>query len=67
MAGKIKKIKIQKLYKCSECGLIYKDKTYAKQCESWCREHKSCNLDIIEHAEIYEKNHQHNKIVRCCS
>ena len=39
------------LYKCPECGLEYKEKEWAKKCESWCREHQSCNLDIIKYAE----------------
>jgi len=37
-------------YKCEECGLFYADKETAKRCQSWCSEHKSCNLDIIKHA-----------------
>lgn len=38
------------IYRCPECGLGYADQAIAKQCEAWCREHKSCNLDIIKHA-----------------
>ncbi len=37
-------------YKCEECGLVYKDKSIAKKCEDWCREHKSCNLEITKYA-----------------
>ncbi len=37
-----------KLYKCPECGLHYKGKATAKQCEAWCKEHKSCNLEITK-------------------
>lgn len=48
----------QKYYQCSECGLKYADdstslvtgKEWAEKCEAWCKEHKSCNLEIIEHA-----------------
>lgn len=41
----------KKLYECSECHLEYQDKKWAEKCEAWCREHKSCNLEIIAHAE----------------
>lgn len=38
------------VYKCLECGLLYKEKKWRDQCYDWCREHKSCNIEIIEHA-----------------
>lgn len=37
-------------YKCSECGLKYKEKEWAEKCETWCKKYKSCNLEIIKHA-----------------
>jgi len=37
-------------YQCGECGLKYKDRKIADQCEAWCEEHKSCNLDIIKYS-----------------
>jgi len=39
------------LYQCEECGLKYRDKSVAEKCETWCRKHKSCNLEIIQFAE----------------
>lgn len=45
-----KKRKNLKFYKCSECGLVYKEKRWAKKCEAWCRKYKSCNLEIIQHS-----------------
>tara|TARA_B100000745_G_C19939007_1_gene316482 strand:- start:404 stop:568 length:165 start_codon:yes stop_codon:yes gene_type:complete len=39
------------LYQCEECELKYRDAEFATKCEAWCKEHKSCNLDIISHAE----------------
>lgn len=39
-----------KLFECSNCGLHYKEKEWAKRCKIWCKEHKSCNLEIISHA-----------------
>ena len=28
----------------------YRDEATAQRCEAWCREHKSCNLEIIKDA-----------------
>lgn len=38
------------IYQCEECGLWYRDKEIAEQCQAWCKTHQSCNLDIIQHA-----------------
>lgn len=38
------------LYKCPECGFEYKEKEWADKCEAWCRENKTCNLEITKHA-----------------
>ena len=35
-------------YQCKECSFVYKEKQTAKKCENWCRENKSCNLEIIK-------------------
>lgn len=40
----------KELYQCEECGFHYKDKEWAEKCEAWCREHHSCNLEIVKHA-----------------
>jgi len=40
-----------KLYKCPECHLAYKDEKWAKKCENWCKKYKGCNLEVISHAE----------------
>lgn len=40
----------QNLYQCEECGFKYEKEELAKQCEAWCKETKSCNLEIIKHA-----------------
>jgi len=39
----------KKLYKCEECGFLYKDKEWAEKCQVWCKENHSCNLEIIGH------------------
>ena len=41
----------KKLYQCEECGFKYKEWETAQKCQAWCKEHKSCNLDIIKYAE----------------
>lgn len=44
-------------YQCKECSLKYREKEWAAKCEAWCREHQSCNLEIIAHALIREMRH----------
>ena len=39
-----------KRYKCEECGLEYWEQKWAKECQAWCIEHKSCNIEVIKHA-----------------
>ena len=41
----------KELYQCEECGFRYAEKEMAEKCEAWCREHKSCNIEIVAHAE----------------
>lgn len=40
----------ENLFTCPLCGLRYRTKDLAERCQAWCREHKSCNLEIIQHA-----------------
>lgn len=40
----------KKIYTCKECGMNYEKEHYAKACESWCKEHNSCNMEIIKYA-----------------
>lgn len=50
-AGDTKKEeKETELYPCPACGFRYREKVWAEKCEAWCREHQSCNLEIINHA-----------------
>ena len=39
------------LYQCDACKLAYKERDKAVECEAWCKENNSCNLDIIQYAE----------------
>lgn len=38
------------IYQCEECKFEYKEKVWAEKCEAWCKEHKSCNIEITNHA-----------------
>lgn len=38
------------LHQCPVCGFHYKDEQTANACEAWCREYKSCNLEITAQA-----------------
>lgn len=46
----------KELYQCEECGFHYVEKDWAGKCEVWCREHKSCNIEITAHAEENRKS-----------
>ena len=41
----------KELYQCEECSFHYGNREWAEKCEAWCREHKSCNIEITAHAE----------------
>jgi hypothetical protein len=49
-----RKYKGEEVYQCEECKLIYKDKKWAKECEKWCKENHTCNVEITKH-RIREK------------
>ncbi len=40
----------KKYFTCGECGFSYAEERWAEKCERWCKEHKSCNLEIIKYA-----------------
>ena len=42
--------KVNGLFLCEECDLLYKEEALAQKCEDWCREKKSCNLEITKYA-----------------
>ena len=42
--------KIKDCYRCEGCLLYYKDKETAEKCEKWCKDNKSCNLEITKHS-----------------
>jgi hypothetical protein len=37
-------------HQCGECKFVYAKKALAEQCEAWCKEHKTCNIEITKHA-----------------
>lgn len=44
------KIDNKEYHVCEVCELKYINKKMAEKCEEWCKEHKSCNLEIIKHS-----------------
>lgn len=40
----------EKTFQCPECSLHYKERVWMEKCKTWCKEHKSCNLEIINHS-----------------
>lgn len=44
-------------WQCQECGFKYAEKEWAEKCEVWCREHKTCNVEITKQAiqEVSDK------------
>ncbi len=46
----------QNLYQCKECGLNYRNKEFANKCEAWCKEYKTCNVEITAQAEENKLN-----------
>lgn len=50
-----------KLFQCPECGLHYTDEAIAKQCEAWCKQYKSCNLEITKFSEEAKAQKLRNK------
>ena len=48
----VKKIshKDKTYFMCEACDMYYASKDLAQQCEDWCNEKKSCNMEITRHA-----------------
>jgi len=38
-------------YVCPTCKLTYEDKSWAKKCDTWCRDHDSCSLEVTVNSE----------------
>ena len=41
----------KKRFKCEECGFLYSSRHWAEKCETYCKDNKSCSLEITKHAE----------------
>ncbi len=51
--------KNQKIYyHCEECKHFYETEELAQECENWCQKYKSCNLEIIKKAVIFNEKDQ---------
>jgi len=38
------------VYQCEECNMKYANPKIAKECENWCSQNHSCNMQIIKNA-----------------
>ncbi len=38
------------LHTCEICKLRYPTRELAEKCETWCREHKTCNIEVVKYA-----------------
>ncbi|MBS3146553.1 PadR family transcriptional regulator [Candidatus Woesearchaeota archaeon] len=43
-------VKNKKIYTCDICSFSYKTKELKDKCQNWCKNYKSCNLEIIKYA-----------------
>ena len=50
---KEKKIDDKVLFLCEVCGLGYKDRETAQNCEAWCRKTGTCNVEITKKAVYF--------------
>jgi len=46
----VKEDKEMKCYCYGVCDLACWDKKKARECEEWCKKHKSCNIGIIKNS-----------------
>lgn len=40
----------EEMYACEVCGFVYKVQEIAEKCESYCKEHNSCSIEITKQA-----------------
>ncbi|MBI3639291.1 MAG: hypothetical protein HY223_03150 [Thaumarchaeota archaeon] len=41
-----------RFYLCEACGFGYNDMQTAQKCESFCKEHNSCSMEITKNAVL---------------
>ena len=56
-------VPVKETYMCPECSLHYESKEIMQSCEAWCSEHKSCNLEIIQHSEESKETNKKVKLI----
>ena len=50
-----------KIHQCRICKLSYAEEKWAKECEKFCKKHKSCSITITSHSI---QNNQKNKTAK---
>jgi uncharacterized Zn finger protein len=38
------------VFKCEDCGLLYRDELTARKCEEFCSTHNACSIEITKQA-----------------
>ncbi len=38
------------VFKCEDCGLLYRDELTARKCEEFCSTQNACSMEIIKQA-----------------
>ncbi len=41
---------VKEVYVCEECNFAYTEKEQAKECEEFCKQHKSCSTEITKNS-----------------
>ncbi|MEK6808606.1 MAG: hypothetical protein AABY14_02890 [Nanoarchaeota archaeon] len=41
-------------FRCKICSFSYDEKEWAEKCYNWCKEYKSCNMEITKHADSHK-------------
>ncbi len=43
----------KRFFNCSHCGYLYENRELADKCEAWCKDHDTCNFEIVKDSVNY--------------
>jgi hypothetical protein len=52
------------VFLCEICGLGYKERRTAEECEEWCRRTNSCSIEITKKAIYFPSHSQYSDPIR---
>jgi hypothetical protein len=55
----------KKYYQCEICKFYYLDRSWAKKCENFCKEHSACSVEITKHAVELDSEEDKKKECDC--